>query len=255
MINVTQDQLWKAILEDLFEDFLRWFYQPFLDRIDLTRGFEFLDQELPNIYPESTSPNRYVDKLAKVWLKDGSEQWFILHIEVQAYRDRHFAERMYVYQYRIRDRYHKPVTAIAILADPHPRYHPREYGYSFMGTSVHFTFQTCKILDQDITTLESSDNPFALVLATVWHGLQRQTRNDEDRLIFKTHLVKNLLDRGFPRQRIRKLLHFIKYYTKFDHSDLYDTFELIIHPSRTKMGILELLEEEAKKQGLQQGLQ
>jgi hypothetical protein len=73
MFHITRDQLWKAILEDLFDDFLRWFYQPYLLQIDFERPFEFLDQELQKIYPESKSKKRFVDKLVKVWLKDGQD--------------------------------------------------------------------------------------------------------------------------------------------------------------------------------------
>lgn len=247
MFTVTRDQLWKAILEDLFEDFLHWFYLPYVEQIDFNRKPEFLDQELQKIYPESHSKRRVVDRLVKVWLQDGTDSWFLLHIEAQSYTDPAFAERMYIYQYRIRDRYHRNVTALVILADDNPEFRPASYHYSFMGTSLEYRFGVCKIMDLDIARLEVSDNPFALALATAWYGLQKNSRNDEERMNFKIQLVRRLLKRQFPRERIRRLLEFIKFYAKFDREELYDRFEQKIQQNRKNMGILELVEQEARK--------
>ncbi|QQT64475.1 Abi family protein [Sphingobacterium multivorum] len=61
---------------------------------------------------------RYVDKLVKVFLKDGREQFVLYHVEIQSNKGRgDLAERMFRYFYRIWDRYKVPITAIAILAD------------------------------------------------------------------------------------------------------------------------------------------
>jgi len=38
------DTLWKAILEDLFDDFLVFFFKEDAKLFDLDRGFEFLDK-------------------------------------------------------------------------------------------------------------------------------------------------------------------------------------------------------------------
>ena len=257
MYEITRDQLWKAILEDLFDDFLRWFYQPYLHQIDFKRPFEFLDQELRKIFPESVSGNRYVDKLVKVWLKDGSDSWFLLHVEAQSYPDPDFAERMYIYQYRIRDLHRRNITALAILADDNARYRPEAYQYEFMGTRLEYRFRVCKIMELSIAELEASENPFALALAAAWYGLRKNSRDDEQRLSFKIQLVRRLLNRQVKRERIRRLLEFIKFYAKFDRQEFYDHFEHIIQPNREKMGILELVEQEArkyyKKVGLEEG--
>jgi hypothetical protein len=66
-----------------------------------------------------------VDKLVKVYLKDGQEKWILVNIEVQGYRDPHFEERMFTYYYRIKDRYQHNITAWAIFTDNNVRYHPK----------------------------------------------------------------------------------------------------------------------------------
>lgn len=61
------DILWKALLEDLFDDFLRFFYPEADNLFDLEKGFEYLDKELEQLFPPdagSYAP-RYVDKLVK----------------------------------------------------------------------------------------------------------------------------------------------------------------------------------------------
>ena len=53
----------------------------------------------------------------KVWTTAGVESWVLTHVEVQTDRDPDFPLRMYVYNYRIFDRYNKPVASLAVLAD------------------------------------------------------------------------------------------------------------------------------------------
>ena len=41
-----------------------------------------------------------------------------------------FAKRMFVYNYRIFDRYEKPVASLAVLADEHKQWKPSSYGFA-----------------------------------------------------------------------------------------------------------------------------
>ena len=54
---ITQDRLWKGIIEDLFEDFLHYF-RPHLaqNEVDFSKGFEFMDKDLDILKPESEPP-------------------------------------------------------------------------------------------------------------------------------------------------------------------------------------------------------
>jgi len=74
-----------------------------------------LDKEMEQLFIESMKGAKYVDKLAKVYLKDGSEEWILVHIEVQGYPDKEFSLRMFRYFYRIFDRYGKRIVSIALL--------------------------------------------------------------------------------------------------------------------------------------------
>ena len=112
------DILWKVILEEVFPDLLRFIYPDADNVYNMERGFEFLDKELAelNPQPDEEKDSRFADKLVKVYHRDGVEEWVLLHVEVQG--DTHdrdaFAERMYTYFYRIRDR--NPVRLVSALA-------------------------------------------------------------------------------------------------------------------------------------------
>jgi len=111
------DSLWKAVLEDVFDDFLRFFFADADQLFDFQRGFEFLDKELTQLFPPEKDEfqPRYVDKLVKVFNNRGTEAWILIHVEVQGYVDPTFAQRMYQYFARIFDKYQKPITAFAIF--------------------------------------------------------------------------------------------------------------------------------------------
>jgi hypothetical protein len=131
------DSLWKAILEDVFDDFLRFFFPKKADELfDLSRPFEFLDKELEQLFPvepDDFSP-KYVDKLVKVFTKSGEEQWVLIHIEVQGSIDNNFSHRMFQYFYRIYEKYQKPLTAFAILSDGNKHFRPNKFERAYLGT-------------------------------------------------------------------------------------------------------------------------
>ncbi len=79
------DSPWKEILEHYFEPSMALFFPDAHSEIDWEMGHEFLDKELQQITREAEIGKRTVDKLVKVWLKDGKETWILMHIEVQSY--------------------------------------------------------------------------------------------------------------------------------------------------------------------------
>ncbi|HMQ50422.1 MAG TPA: hypothetical protein PKA70_23365, partial [Saprospiraceae bacterium] len=78
---ISKDQLWKSIFEDFFSEAILFFFSELHTRIEWPRGFEMLDKELRELFPESKQNERRVDLLAKVWLHEGQEQWILIHIE------------------------------------------------------------------------------------------------------------------------------------------------------------------------------
>jgi len=141
------DNPWKEALERYFEQFMAFFFPQAYDDIDWSRGHVFLDKELQQVTPDAALGQRRVDKLVQVWRKGGDEAWVLVHVEVQSQEETGFAERMYVYNYRLFDRYHRRVASLAVLGDERSGWRPEQFGYELWGCRVGLTFPTVKLLD------------------------------------------------------------------------------------------------------------
>ncbi|NEN87464.1 MAG: hypothetical protein F6K48_00355 [Okeania sp. SIO3H1] len=64
-----------------------------------------MDKEFQQIVQDANFGKRLADKLVKVWLKNNQETVILIHKEIQGQYESNFAERMYVYHYRIINNY------------------------------------------------------------------------------------------------------------------------------------------------------
>ena len=251
MTEISKDTLWKGIIEDLFEDFCAYFFPEWTTKVaDFSKPPEFLDKELEAIAPEEFNQKRYADKLVKVFTKQGKEQWILIHIEVQGYEDKTFAERMFIYFYRIRDRYQQKVMSLAILTDDNANFHPQKYTYEYQDTKHTYEFPSFKILQKTEQALQIPDNPFSIVMLTAKKALDKQNLADSQQLIWKRSLIQALKDAEYSSQKIRRILHFIRFYVSFDkeanqqllNQDIQTTFK-----QRQNMGIEEAILQEVRE--------
>jgi hypothetical protein len=207
---VDFDNPWKDVLEHFFRHFLAFFFPEAYASIDWNRNYESLDKELQQIVSESELGLRLADKLFKVWLKDGREVWILIHVEIQNQRDPVFAERMFVYNYRIYDRYRQPVISMAVLGDEEPAWRPNQFDYGMFGCTMGFEFPIVKLVDyaSQAEILETDPNPFAAVVLA--HLKTLETRADPNsRRTWKLRLIKSLYDRGLDGEQVRLLFKFL----------------------------------------------
>jgi hypothetical protein len=204
------DSPWKEALDRYFEPFLAFFFPEAHADIDWSRGCEMLDKELQKIVRTAEQGRRVVDKLVKVWLKNGEERWLLIHVEVQTGRERGFARRMYVYNYRIFDRYDQEVISLAVLADDDLDWRPSRYGYGRWGFRTSTEFPVVKLLDYapHWQALEADPNPFAVVVLAHLKALETR-RAPADRQAWKVRLVRGLYERGLATEDVRQLFRFI----------------------------------------------
>lgn len=252
------DTLWKGILENVYEDFLRFFFENADELFDIEKGFQFLDKELEQLFPtEDIESPKFVDKLVKVFTKRGTEDWILVHIEVQGYDDKDFARRMFTYFYRILDKYGKPVTAIAIFTDSNQKFRPYEYEYDYLGTKCVFQFNTFKIADQSEIGLLKNENPFSVVVLTVMLALKKKDLGDDELYNLKYSLAKNLLGRNIEKRKVNDLLIFLQRYVSFADPHYNVKFDKKIEElteNQKTMGIRELVLDLAKKEGIKEGI-
>lgn len=260
--KVRKDELWKGIIEELFEDFLHFFFPDLVDEIDFTKPFIFLDKELQELIPDSDTENRRADLLVKVFLKNGVEKWLLIHTEVQGYTDKNFQKRMFTYYYRSHDRFNKEVVALAILTDENSNFRPTCYERETWGTKIRYDFNMFKVLDYDEAYYENIDNPFASVMLVARSFLRNKSlKTDEDLLTLKLQLFRKMYEKGYNKDIIRKIANFIKLYVSFKNEGYFVKFETQldkITKYQPTMGLLELIKqrtiEEAERIGIEKTL-
>ena len=195
-------------------------------------------------------------RLIKVFTKRGSEEWLLVHIEIQGYHDKDFGKRLFRYWYRILDKYDKPATTIAIFTNTDKNFKPDAYEYECLGTTNTFRFNTYKIIEQDEAALEHSSSPFAMVVLTVLLALKSKRMTDGDLFNLKFSLAKRLLERKFSKKKIGDLLIFLQLYVRFADPVFNLNFDKaigVITKNKRTMGIREMVLERAKKEGLEKG--
>ena len=252
------DALWKGLIEDLADDFLKFFFPNAEEIFDLNRKISFLDKELEQLFPNQQDEfnPKYVDKLLKVYSKQGKEEWVLVHVEVQGSYDKTFAKRMFTYYYRILDKYDKEITALAILTDKNKSFRPTQYESQFMGTKICYQYNFFKVLDADIQEFEKSRNPFTSVIEVVQTALKKGRIADKTLLNLKIELVRKLLKKNFQKDKIRILLKFMKLYIRFENKEFNDTFEQKldeINNRNTTMGLEEFVLDRERRMGRKEG--
>jgi hypothetical protein len=199
------DTPWKIAVEQHFQAFMAFYFPAAHAQIDWSFQHEFLDKELQAIAKDALVGTRHVDKLVKVRRFSGIDDWLCIHLEVQVSRQTEFAERMFVYHYRIFDLYRKPAASMALLGDDSPTWLPQRYAHAVMDCKLDFEFPIVKLLHytEQEAALEVNPNPFALL--TLAYLKNRATANDmQRRYEVKCRLVRLLHAHQWDATMIRQ---------------------------------------------------
>ena len=255
--NDNYDSPWKEAVEHYFPEFIEFYFPGAYAQIDWSKEHVFLDQELRAVVQDAELGKRFVDKLVRVTLLNGDEKWIYIHIEVQGTRQAEFAKRMFVYNYRIYDRYDKPVASMAVLADEHPNWRPDYFSYGVLGSETSIRFPIAKLTDyhDKVNELLATDNSFAIVTAT--HILTQRTRkNDQERYQAKRLLVRLLYQRKWDKQRVIDLFGVIDWMMRLPEELEQQLWqEIEIFEENEKMQYVTSVERIGIAKGRQEGLQ
>ena len=249
------DSPWKEALERYFPAFLAFFFPEAHGDIAWARGYEFLDKELQQAVRDAELGRRLADKLVKVWRLDGHAAWVLIHLEIQGQYDAGFAERMFIYYYRLHDRHHRPLASFALLTDARPGWRPANHRQSLWACEAHFRFPSVKLLDyrHRLEELEQMANPFAVL--TLSHLKAQDTAHDpEQRYLWKLRLIKSLYQRGYERADILELFRFIDWLLELpDGLEAQIWSELQSYEEHTAMPYVTSVERIGINKGLLQG--
>ncbi len=198
-----------------------------------------------------------MDKLVKVYRRDGGEVWVLVHVEIQNQPEAIFAERMYTYNYRLFDHYHCEIASFAVLGDERPTWRPQRYERSLWGCRTQFDFPIAKLTDyrEHLDILESTSNPFAVVVMA--HLKAKETHGDqEQRLKWKLALVRQLYERGYTKKEILRLFTFIDWLLRLpEAAEQLFWEEVQSYEEEEKMTYVTSVERIGIEKGIEQGIQ
>ena len=244
---------WKETVEVFLPSLIELFLPTVAGNIDWNRGFDFLDSELRSLFPKRGARRRRVDKLVRIFFKDGRPQWIYLHLEIQSQASKDTPDRMFQYFCRIYDQYGEPVLSLAILADPDPHHRPGDLDLRIAGSGCLFQYHTCKLTDFTDEFLQDSPNPVAKVVLA--HRIAQRTAKDPSaRLQAKVHWFRELIRQGFKRGQIKNLFRALEAMNPLPETLDVEFKERLRHcdPHKT-MPIITSLERLARKEALAEG--
>ena len=248
-------------MEIFLEPFLRLCFPKVHGLIDWRFSPVFLETELQQIAPRGPEGVRAVDKLVKVRLRSGAEEWLFIHIEIQAQAERDFPARMWAYFCGIFHKFQQRVISLAVLADERPNWRPCSYQAELGGCAVHFEYPTFKVIDLEDAAgvFERTSNPFALLIAA--HQAALATRSDASgRYAERFRLVRYLYRGGMERRALVDLFRLIEALTRLpEEMELRFRRELATFERTEAMmtteSIPSFIEVKAKEEGRQEGRQ
>jgi hypothetical protein len=147
-----------------------------------------------------------------VYLRNGQENWLLIHVEIQNQKEDQFSERVYIYSTRLFDKFRRSVASFAVLGDTDRSWRPQSFHQEALGSQHDFSFQIAKLLDyqQQEEFLKADNNPFSIVVQA--HLASQATRgkaSQQRRRRRKYGLTTMLYERGWAEQEIIDLYRFI----------------------------------------------
>ena len=249
------DGAWKEAMERYFPRFLDICFPDIAQRIDWSRGYEFLDQELQEVVRDAEMGKLRTDKLVKVYRLDGAEEWLLIHVELQSQPDKNLPQRMYHYRHRIVDRYGHPVVSVVVLADENAAWRPAVYEEEQWGCRLRFEYLVCKLLDFDLAALEASVNPIAMVILA--HRAAQTTANAmENRFNIKWRLTRRLYELGYAKGEILSLYRLLDWLLAMPKEmELEFRRKVVAYEKENVMPYITNIERIGREEGLMQGLE
>jgi predicted transposase YdaD len=146
---------------------------------------------------------------------DGSEEWILIHVEVQHQRDENLPKRLIDYHGAIRGRYGRKVLTLVILADENPGWRPSFFQEEVLGCKLRFDFPVCKLLDlvEPAKTALAQKRPSAVIIVANW-AAQQTRHNMAERGRWKWKLTRQLYEAGYEKTDILELYRLLDWLLK-----------------------------------------
>ncbi len=218
------DGAWKEALRQYFEVFVQDYFPDVYAAIDWCIEPQWLDKEITQVLPQSSQRSRFVDLLANVRLRNGDEQWILLHVEVQTSFKTWFTFRIACYNAGLLSAFRRRVVTLVILADLRDNWLPEEDTFEFASFSSRLRFPVCKLTHRLRTDWQTGTSlPIQMARAQI--EALRTARHPERRFEIKWKLVRSLYDLGYDADQLRLVFRWIDRMLQL-RSDLDQLFEV-----------------------------
>lgn len=228
----SYDAMWKEFVMRFWREILRDFIPDFYAVADLTREAESLDKELHEILADETgqenrkSSKRYVDCLLKIYLKDGGEEWVLLHIEIQGRGGEAISLRMFRYLCLLFLKYKRHPVAMAILTAKRPAKEgdPGIYRADVFGTKTEYRYHTIRAYEYDDDELLYSDSPVKLFIYAVKIAAKFR-KSDNQKYEYMRKIVELLRGKGWDITQRRNFLIMLEAVMSFSNKEYRTRFK------------------------------
>jgi transcription termination factor NusB len=202
------DGAWKEALRQFLPAILECYFPAIAAAVDWEHPPEWFNKELSQILGQTGRRNRSVDVLVKLRLRDGGEQWILLHVEVQTGYEEGFTQRLALYNSGLFWIFKQRVVTLAVMADLREGWLPTEDRFQLADFESLTRFPVCKLIDR-LRIDWQDDHSLPVQLARAQIAALRTAGDPEGRYRAKWQLVRNLYEIGYNAEQVREMFGLI----------------------------------------------
>lgn len=203
---MSHDQLFKDFLKSFLREFMELFYPDAARSLNFDTT-HFLDKELYTDFPEGSV--RQADLVAQLETVDGDPELLLVHLEVQAERERSFDTRMFEYYALLWFRYRLPILPIVVyLSGGRQTSSREEYTVRLLGRELlKYTYDCLGFSALNAAEYAAKPNPVAAALAALMNP-----RRAPDPLKLRALMLLRVARSDLDDARKRLLVNLIETY-------------------------------------------
>jgi hypothetical protein len=180
---------------------------------------------------------------------DGSDQWILLHLEIQTSYEADFSTRIARYNAGLTWTFGQPVVTLGVLADLRRGWLPNEYVFRVGSFESRLKFPVRKLIER-LDKEWQDDDSLPVLLARAQVQALRTASDPVGRYRAKSQLVRGLYDFGYNPEEVRGIFRLIDWMMHL-RIDLEERFrnELNAFEEQRKMPYVTSIERLAEARG------